>query len=101
MIDPQTVLSSLRRPRLLVRAARLGLPEYNRERSLRRIMPGETPPRPGLAFQTLAEHEAAIDRIRREGAAAYSAARHIELLVALIDEARLAAKRGPSSARAA
>ena len=36
------------------------------------------------------EHEAALDQIRRDGAAAYSAARHVELLVALMDEARLA-----------
>ena len=97
MTDPQTVLKSLRRPRLLVRAARLGLVDYNRTRSLRRLMPGETPPSPGQAFAFLAEHEAAIDQIRREGAASYSVARHIELLVALIEEARLAANRMPQA----
>ena len=97
MTDPQTVLNSLRRPRLLVRAARLGLQDYNRTRSLRRLMPGESTPRPGLAFEFLVEREAAIDKVRREGAASYSAARHIELLVALIEEARLAVNRLPSS----
>ena len=95
MSDPMTVLNSLRRPRLLVRAARLGLPEYNRARSLRRLMPGETPPPPGQAFIQLIDHEAAIDQLRRDGAASYSVVRHIELLVALIDEARLAANRMP------
>ena len=93
MIDPQTYLTSLRRPRLLVRAARLGLPDYNRNRSMRRLLPGEAAPMPGQAFEKLAEHEAALDQIRREGAAAYSAVRHVELLVALMDEGRLATGR--------
>ena len=93
MTDPQTYLTTLRRPRLLVRAARLGLPEYNRQRSMRRLLPGETAPMPGQAFERLVEHEAALDQIRRDGAAAYSAARHVELLVALMDEARLAIVR--------
>ena len=93
MIDPQEILQTLRRPRLLVRAARLGLGDYNRDRSLRRLLPGETPPRPGQAFARLAEHEAVIDQTRRDGGAAYSAARHVEILVALIDEARLAVQR--------
>ncbi len=93
MTDPQTFMSSLRRPRLLVRAARLGLENYNRNLCLRRLLPGETPPRPGLAFDMLVEREQAIDDIRREGAAHYSVARHIEVLVALIDESRLATSR--------
>ena len=98
MTDPQTLLTALRRPRLLVRAARHGLPDYNRNRCLRRLMPGEATPRPGQAFETLVEREEAIDQTRREGAAAYSVARHIELLIALIDEARLAAQRLPKAA---
>ena len=95
MIDPQTFMTSLRRPRLLVRAARLGLQDYRRDRCLRRLFPGEVPPKPGQAFATLAEREQALDDIRREGAAHYSAARHIEVLVALIDESRLATQRLP------
>lgn len=93
MTDPQNILASLRRPRLLVRAARHGLAEYNREVSLRRLLPGETVPGPGRAFDKLAEREAAIDRTRREGGATYSVARHVEVLVAMIDEARLAMQR--------
>lgn len=98
MTDPQTLMSSLRRPRLLVRAARLGLLDYNRTRSLRRLFPGETTPGPGQAFFTLAERESSLDQSRRNGEAAYSVARHIELLVALIDEARLAEVRLPKAA---
>lgn len=98
MIDPQTLMSSLRRPRLLVRAARLGLRDYNRRRSLQRLLPGEATPGPGLAFYTLAERESTVDQSRRDGDAAYSVARHIELLVALIDEAKLAEQRMPKAA---
>ena len=90
MTTPTTFLQSLNRPKLLVRAAQVWLPEFNRERSMRRIFPGMVPPAPGRGFEALVEQEQAIDQIRREGAAAYSAARHIEILVALIVEARLA-----------
>ena len=98
MFDPQATLSSLRRPSLLVRAARLGLQDYNREICLRRLMPGETIPRPGHAFATLVERENFVNETRRAGDATYSIARHIELLIALIDEARLAAQRLPKAA---
>ena len=97
MHDPQGFLSSLRRPRLLVRAAHLGLQDYRRERCLKRLMPGETPPKPGMALETLADREHDIDTLRRSGDASYSVARHIELRIALIDEASLAEQRAPSA----
>ncbi|NNE87345.1 MAG: hypothetical protein HKN27_04655 [Silicimonas sp.] len=90
MTTPTTFLQSLNRPQLLVRAAQVWLPDFNRDRSMRRIFPGMVPPTPGRGFEALIEQEQAIDQIRREGAASYSAARHIEVLVALIVEARLA-----------
>ena len=90
MTDPLTRLQTLCRPKLLVRAARIGLCDYNRDRSLRRILPGETPPPPGMAFDALIERENDVEQVRREGGAAYSAARHVEILAALINEARLA-----------
>ncbi len=90
MADPLSYLQTLCRPKLLVRAARIGLCDYNRDRSLRRIFPGAPLYAPGHAFDALVEREEALDAIRREGAAAYSAARHVEILAALINEARLA-----------
>jgi hypothetical protein len=92
MTDIQTRLNGLRRPRLLVRAARLGLSDYTRERDLKRMFAPDAPPGPGQAMEPLMEREAEIDAVRREGGAAYSAARHVEVLTALIAESRIAAE---------
>lgn len=89
MTTPNRLLQSLNRPKLLVRAAQVWLPEFNRARSMRRIFPGTVAPLPGRGFQALWEQEQAIEQLRCDGAASYSVARHIEILVALIVEARL------------
>lgn len=93
MTDPIARLATLSRPNLLVRAARFGMRDFNRTRSLRRLMPGETPPAPGQAFEALLEREAMMDEARRAGGAGYSPARHIEVLAALINEAQIAGHR--------
>lgn len=89
MSDFVGVLNSLRRPRLLIRAARFGLREYNRDRDLRRLVQSETLPTPTVAIPTLIAEEQRIEATRRAHDAAYSPARHVELLVALIAEIRL------------
>lgn len=89
-MKPMTRLAALSRPRLLVKAARYGVEEFNRERALRRILRDETAPAPGQAFELLFGREAEMDEARRQGGAAYSPARHVELLAALIFEARIA-----------
>ena len=93
MNDPESRLAALSRPSLLVRAARIGANDLNRARSLRRLMPGEATPAPGQAFDILLKREAEMNDIRIEGGAAYSPARHVELLSALISEARIASLR--------
>lgn len=82
-------IPNLRRPRLLISAARFGLSRYNREWILTRIF-GDIPPVPGpRCLADLVEREAAHDRARRDGAADYSIAEHVEVLTALLAEARL------------
>ena len=93
MQTPLDRLSALNRPRLLVRAARIGLADYNREHTLRRLLPGHAVPAPGKAIEVLLDREEALDTIRREGGASYSSARHVEMLAALINEGRLAGNR--------
>lgn len=81
----------LRRPRLLVRAARNGVALYRRGRDLRRLMGGaEDLPVPARALPWLSEREARMDAARREGLAEWDLQTHILLLIALMAEARLA-----------
>ncbi|WP_226550720.1 MULTISPECIES: DUF6477 family protein [Celeribacter] len=89
MNDVTTLLNALRRPRLLIRAARFGLNDYNRNRDLKRVMRTSTAPSPSRALSALIEEEAKIEETRRAGDATYSVKRHVELLIALMGEARL------------
>ncbi|AJE46943.1 DUF6477 family protein [Celeribacter indicus] len=89
MTDVATLLSNLRRPRLLIRAARLGLADYNRNRDLLRVMRSATVPSPLRAVSALIEEEARIEESRRSGTGAYDVVRHVDLLIALMAEARL------------
>jgi len=87
MTDFRTLLANLRRPRLLIRAARCGLGDYRRERDLRRLIDGVAPPERSLT-RLICEEER-IEAIRRSGDASYSVAHHIEVLIALMGEVRL------------
>lgn len=78
-------ITRLRRPRLLIRAARFGLAEYDRTRTLARIFGAERPPE--RALDPLMAREAEIEQHRLKGDASYSVSRHVEILVALMDEA--------------
>ena len=93
MTDLKTALEALRRPRLLIRAARFGLAEYNRDRDLKRLIRRESAPTPTSALGLLIEEEARVEEIRRSHTAGYSPARHIELLIAIVAEARLLPER--------
>jgi len=97
MTDLVRLLSDLRRPRLLIRAARFGLAEYNRTRDLARLMRTAAVPAPERALAALIATEAELEETRRAGAAGYSLARHIDVLIAMMAEARLL-PRGPVSA---
>lgn len=93
MCNSPALPADMRRPRLLIRAARHGLQDYSRERDLRRLLPpglhgtGETLPR-------LIAAEAEVERTRCRGDLGYSITRHIELLIALLAEARLVGVTG-------
>lgn len=89
MTDFQTFLEQVKRPRLLVRAAKLGLAQYNRSRDLKRLVREPVLPAPERALAKLISEEAALEESRRSGGATYSLARHIDLLIAMMAEARL------------
>lgn len=89
MTDLLTLLQSLRRPRLLIRAARLGVEDYRRELYLNRLLGLSAPKRSGPVLMRLIEIEADLNAARLAESAGYSIARHVEVLIAMMGEARL------------
>jgi hypothetical protein len=80
--------AGLRRPRLLMSAARHGLGEYRRARDLLRLL-GYCP-NAALAVEDLTRMEAEAEAARRAGSPAWSCTRHVEVLIALLAERALA-----------
>jgi Family of unknown function (DUF6477) len=89
MTDFRTLLADLRRPRLLIRAARFGVVDYRRDRDLRRLINASPRATPETALPQLFSAEEQLEKTRRAGDATYSISQHIELLIAMIAEARL------------
>lgn len=83
-------LKTLQRPSLLIRAARHGLREYDRKKDLRRVLRAEEPPKAGAVLTALVETEARFEETRKAGDASYSVSRHLEALIALMAEIRIA-----------
>ncbi|MEY3307376.1 MAG: hypothetical protein RLZZ413_1414 [Pseudomonadota bacterium] len=89
MTELRSHIAGLQRPRLLIQAARLGLPDYRRDRDLRRLIGALAAPPPAVSVTRLLQAEDQIEAGRRAGAAGYNAVRHVDLLIALMAEARL------------
>ncbi|MFD1341356.1 DUF6477 family protein [Litorisediminicola beolgyonensis] len=101
MTDLARHLASLRRPRLLIRAARIGADEYRRAVHLPRALRSAGLPGTPEALARLTEIEAALDDARRLGCASYTVSRHVEVLAAMMGEARLIKARAERPALAA
>jgi len=97
MTDHFTRMAQLRRPKLLIRAARFGQRDYNRRRDLKRLIAAPELPQPEQVLQALLEQEERLEDARREGAAAYSFLRHIEILIAMIAEAQMLPRAAPQA----
>ena len=89
MQDIMTQISQLKRPDLLVRAARFGIDEYSRTRHLPRFINVDPMPSPGQALVGLFDYERSVnaDRLARRGG--YDAGHHIQVLVAIMAESQL------------
>lgn len=90
-------IAQTRRPLLLLRAARIGTLEYRRETDLRRILRLPAAPPPGAAtVRTLIELEAGLEALRTRPSHAigdtWRPVRHVEVMIALMAEARLMAE---------
>ncbi len=95
MTDFRAVLAEMKRPRMLIRAARFGLDDYRRERDLRRLINAEAVPALERSLPRLLSEESRLEEIRQSGDASYSISRHIDLLIALMGEVRLLPKNVP------
>jgi hypothetical protein len=89
MTDLATILAALRRPKILVRAARAGVVDYRRERDLRRILHLGRAAAPRHAIDSLLAEESRLEETRAAGEATYSIQRHVAVLTAILAEARL------------
>lgn len=79
----------LKRPNMLVQAARFGVDDYKRDRHLRRCLGKENLPSPGQALIALLDLEKQINRERETKANDYQAPKHIDVLTAIMAEAAL------------
>lgn len=91
MFDRTDTPARLRRPRLLMRAARLALGDYRRDRDLPRLMPPSVPLSDALLWLRAAEARAEAERLA--GSGLWSATRHVDLMTALLFEMALARRQ--------
>ncbi|MCX7559889.1 DUF6477 family protein [Sulfitobacter sp. F26204] len=89
MQDVLTMLNALHRPRLMMRAARIGAQEYRRSAHLPRLLGYGALPRNGIALLKLIEIEATLEEQRIGSDASYSLVKHLDVLIAMVGEARL------------
>ena len=86
MRNPKTNLSNLRRPKLLIRAARAGIADYRKTRNLRCLKGGANITRGPYLVENLIQEESRLNEERAQQDAAYSVRKHIQILAALMVE---------------
>lgn len=89
MRDIAQQLDALRRPRLLVRAARSQVANYSRQRDLTRIFGSVLQTNTGELLMKLLSLELEHNHLRLSGDTGYIVARHIDVLIALMGEAEI------------
>lgn len=89
MTDLFSRILDLRRPPLLIRAARAGTGHFDRQRDLKRLIRVTAAPAPSRSITLLLDEEAELEESRKTQNPSYSPLRHIEVLIAVIAETRL------------
>lgn len=89
MLDLIGRLSSLHRPRLLIRAARIGAGTYDRVRHLPRLLGSGGLPKPATALMQLIEQEQQLNKERTNNDPGYLLMRHVGVLIAIMGEEQL------------
>lgn len=88
MSDIVAQLETVKRPRLLLRTARLGAETYNRKRHLPKLLGYDCREPAAFVIKELMQLEQEANEKRRTNDASYSMHFHIEVLIALMCEAR-------------
>ena len=88
MNDILSHLAQLRRPRLLMRAARIGAENFKRDIHLPRLLGAATPARHGPALLQLIEIESTMNEQRLCDESGYHLLQHVEVMIAIVAEAQ-------------
>ncbi len=88
MFDILGMATALKRPTFMVQTARFGVDDYQRDRHLARILRTPTLPNVGEALIKLLDLEKQLEGCRKDRTAGYSFARHIDVLIAIMAEAK-------------
>ncbi len=88
MTEFAATLTELRRPKILIRAARAGMTDYRRDRDLKRLVRDARGLAPQDALPPLLAEETRLEETRTSAGAAYNIQRHVAVLTAILAEAR-------------
>ncbi len=88
MTEAAAMLTDLRRPKILIRAARAGVTDYRRDRDLKRLVRDSGGAIPNNALPPLLAEEHRLETTRTGGGATYNIQRHVAVLTAILAEAR-------------
>lgn len=88
MTDLTELLTSVRRPKILIRAARAGVSDYRRDRDLKRLLRDAKPAAAQQAIGPLLVEEGRLEATRTASDRSYNVQRHVAVLTAIIAEAR-------------
>jgi hypothetical protein len=93
MTEFAAMLTDLRRPKILIRAARAGVTDYRRDRDLKRLVK-DAKGAPHETMAPLLAEEHRLETTRVTGGATYNIQRHVAILTAILAEARVAPAPG-------
>ena len=89
MHDIFSQLKLMKRPKLLIRAAKFAVGDYKRGKHLKQVFPGAPLSDDQIILASLFNLEAEIDSGRKAGRADYSVSHHVNVLAAIMAEAQM------------
>ncbi len=89
----EDVLYGMKRPKILLQAAKIGLKTYSRNRVLKHLFKAQKIPQPMQVIKQLMINEMTLEKARKSGSAAYDMKIHIQIMTALLQEICLLPKK--------